>query len=595
MGCFANNDLFQATSELFHDVLSNYSGFFTPDQYHALETLLDTSWAEAHYQRVTQGNHDEDGIHFGLLLLGYGDAKVEDLMERTDDRSQRLLTRLSGLLACRGYPIVDDMVFVPALEFWSTFTETMIDRSFVSEGARDQIWKPYANQHLQAVVLNCWRKIQWPPVDDFAAWDSADRLAFCDARKEVADLLQSLFTLDGKALVSFFVGLLLRHLPTQNWPELEVSAFCLASLSDGFSDRPDYDDQLTRVFSADLFRLLGQAGQLPLRLRQTALSLLERCSEYFTREPRYLPHALNLLFGAVGDALLGEPSAKAISTLCSSCRSLLTAEVSSFISHYRGIRRDQVIDSMAEERIVLAIASIIQAVADEDQKLDCFAQLYAMIKEDHEHALLLKARPPASLDLSNPVLARRVDTVAVRGASHPAEEAALQLAMRSLRCLSSAAKGLQATEEYPIHLDSEPQAHSRSPGLTSIQDDIMNLIATTHRAFSASSEVVEVTCIILRAGFSETEPGPFVFRPDTVVDFLTGGTSQTPRLGTLLGTACSFVGSLYRGPRKPVPQYLSQLLPWLVSLLRALPGKASSVRTMYRLLTRTKKKTPPKK
>jgi hypothetical protein len=47
---------------------------------------------------------------------------------------------------------------------------------------------------------------------------------------------------------------------------------------------------------------------------------------------------------------------------------------------------------------------------------------------------------------------------------------------------------------------------------------------------------------------------------------------ETPRVGTLLSTACSFVGSLYRGPKAYVPGQLVRLLPWVISILQSLPG-----------------------
>ncbi|AEO69005.1 uncharacterized protein THITE_2054084 [Thermothielavioides terrestris NRRL 8126] len=569
INCFADADLFQATAELFSDVLANYSAFFTDEHYDALASLFESPWAAEHYQRLLHGNHQEDGISFGLLLLAYGDAKVQDLMRSTDSRSQRFLESLSGLLAADGYLVGEDTIFVPALEFWSTFVETMIDTTYSDEDAA-QAWKPYADQHLKAVVMNCWRKIQWPPAEVFAEWDSTERVAFGDARKDVSDMLESVFTLEGFSLVSFFTGLFLQGLAARSWPELEASAFCLSALSDCISDDARYDAELSKVFASPFFDLLGQAhGPIPLRLRQTGLGLIERYCEYFERNAQYLPNALNLLFGALGDSVLGGPSARSISTLCSSCRSILTGEAGAFIRHYQTIRSSQVLESLAEERIVLSISSIIQAIKDEEQRLHTFEELYSFLKKDFELAVQLKANPNL-LNLRHPDFLRGLDPPNPQ-AIPPPDDIALQVALRSMRCLASMAKGMQDVKEHPIDLEGDAQTQQANSRLAALQENIMRVLVEVQGVFSTSGEVVEIICNIFRAGFSETEPGPFVFPPDAVTNYFVQQRFETPRIGTLLSTACSFIGSLYRGPKAFVPAQLARLVPWVISILQALP------------------------
>ncbi|KAK4227944.1 putative importin [Podospora fimiseda] len=571
MQCFADQQLLHATAELFSDVLSNYSGFFTPEHYSSLATLFDSQWAAQHYEQLVHGNHTEDGIAFGLFLLAYGDATVHDLVKATDDRSRRFLARLSGLLAADGYLVGEDMIFVPALEFWLTYIETTIDCTYSDEEADVAIWKPYAEEHLKAVIMNCWRKVQWPPAEVFAEWDQNERANFGDARKDVADMLQSVFTLEGLNLISYFTELFLQSLATQSWSELEATIFCLSSLSDCVSEEDDrYDEDLAKVFASGLFDLLSEAqGPIPLRLRQTALSLIERYNEYFERHSEFLPNALNLLFAAVGDPVLGGPAARSISTLCSSCRTILTGEAGAFISHYQTIRNRQVLDSLAEEKIILAIASVIQSIPSEDLRLQTFEQLYDILKKDLQLAVQLKSQPEI-LDLSHPMFLRGYEVTDPQKVPGP-QEIALQIALRSMRCLASMAKGMQDVKEYPIDLESDgPQARPVNQKLSGLQTDIMSALFNIQRTFSACSEAVETICHIFKAGFSETEPGPFVFPPSVITDYFVQQPFGTPRLGALLSTACSFVGSLYRGPRAYVPSQLARLLPWVVGLLQTL-------------------------
>ena len=573
MKCFPNEELFHETAHLFTDVLQNYSSFLTEPHYDALFSLFDTPWAAQLYGQLREDTDNQEAMSFGLLLLAYGDAKLQDLMTSTHEASQRFLDRLVGLLGANGYLVAEDSIFVPALEFWSTFVENMIDHTYSNCTSPDEdesrFWRPYADQHLKNVVINCWRKIQWPSAEVFATWDSDDRAGFSDARIDVADMLNSIFTLNGVTLVTFFVDLFHQSLQAQSWAEVEASEYCLGALSDCVTEKPEYDGELSRVFSAPFFDLLG--GEIPLRLRQTGLSLIERYCEYFERHSDYLPNALNLLFAAVGDSALGAPSAKSISTLCSSCRSILTGETEAFIRHYQIIRSGKVLDSLAEEKIVHAIAAIIQAIPDASTRLLMFEELYRFIKQDIERAAQLKAQP-GILNLSDPNFSRGLESWNSPQPIPPPDEIALQIALRALRCLSNMAKGLQDTKDRVVELDGDGHPEPTDTRLVGIQSDIIALLAGAQQTFSGSGEVVETICNIFRAGFTETEPGPFVFPAEILDDFFTQQPYGTPRLGTLLSTACSFVGSLYRGPRMTVPNHLARLLPWVVGALQALPG-----------------------
>ncbi len=93
----------------------------------------------------------------------------------------------------------------------------------------------------------------------------------------------------------------------------------------------------------------------------------------------------------------------------------------------------------------------------------------------------------------------------------------------------------------------------------------------------ATARWAEAVCSILRAGFSETEAGPFVFPPDLVTTLLAQQTLQTPRIGVFVGTACSFVSSLSSGPAHAAAGSLAGLMPWVISLLQALPGEKDAL------------------
>ncbi|KAL7627124.1 member of the karyopherin-beta [Parahypoxylon ruwenzoriense] len=559
IGCLLVDELYEAAVELLSDALANWQSFFLQDHFESLYSIFESQWSRQKYQAIIQGDFDFDLVQFGTFMLAFGDAQMVEMMDSTNEKAQGFLAGLAGLLSAEGHPVVEDKIFVPTLEFWSAFVENLVDTLYTESSGRLQWDKPPLSQVMQ-VVSSSWRKIQYPSLDEYNSWDSVERGGFAEARKDVADFLQSVYTLSGKPLVSMFADLILQALTNSTWSELEAASFCLGALSDCVSDGTSCDDILTCVFGSPLFELLHQGQNVvPVRARQTCLSLIERYSEYFSNHAESLPAALNLLFSAVGDRHLAVPSSKSIYTLCSSCRSLLTTEVDAFLEQYRSLRDNPEFDSLAEERVVGAIASIIQAVPDDAQKTSAFERLLVFVGIDVDSSLRLWSCEGASLvDPSDP---RPVVPVL-------ALETSLQLAIRALRCLSSIAKGLQAPSEAPVDLVTEDDGTQvqEDTTLSQTQIGIMNTLVRLKDTFSGNSEVVDVICTILRAGFSETEPGPFVFPPQMVTEFITS--TWHSRIAIVVNTASVFVTSLSNGGQKRyIGQILGQLLPWVFGLL----------------------------
>ncbi len=567
---------YNAAADFLVDVLTNYSSFFTEPHYNLIALLLESEWGQERYEALVGGNYDTDFQQFGLMLIAYGDARVVTLMQSGEERHRIMLAKLCGLLNGSGYPVAEDVMFVPALDFWSTFVETMTDSLYSDEGTPPEWMQPALSVVLQAIG-HCWKKIQYPPIEVFTSWDSDERVGFGDARKDVADLLQTVYSLSGRSLISQFVSLLLLAIPTKSWVEIEAAAFCLAALSDCIPDDNQCDDLLDKLFSPAFFNLLnlGEA-HLPVRLRQTTLSLIERYSEYFERHSQFLPAALKLLFDAVGSGTLAAASSKSIATLCSSCRTLLSGEVGAFLGHFQTLHANPRLDSLAEERIFMAISSIIQAIQNEDRRLPFLEQLFLFVRDDVRHCLEMKA-DGGPLNFGDPLVAKGARQCQVKEGQLPVPDEVLsQIAIHSLRCLVSMAKGMQGVAEY-IDLESDAaKALPLAPGgqnFSAIQNEIVGIMAQLQSAFPYSTEVVETMCNILKAGFSETEAGPFVFPANVVTAFFTQQGLQTPQIGMVVRTACSFVSSLTKGPSSTVPGSLANLMQWVVSLLIGLPGK----------------------
>lgn len=99
------------------------------------------------------------------------------------------------------------------------------------------------------------------------------------------------------------------------------------------------------------------------------------------------------------------------------------------------------------------------------------------------------------------------------------------------------------------------------------------VLAQLKDTFSYSTEAVDVLCAIFRTGFPESEPGPFVFPPQMVTEFLTSNWQS--RLSTVVNTASAFLSSLHHGNNKQeeVEAALQKLLQWTLEALHRLNGR----------------------
>ena len=580
IACLVQGDMYGVTVELFSDILANYSRFLSEEDFQLLFALFNSPWSIERYSRLVQGDFEFDSLQYGQFMLGFGDAKVQDLARNIDAASQQFLKALVGLLAAKGHAVAEDRIFVPALEFWSTFVEVIIDALYSGEEHRSVIngnaensqnsddpglfkesskqvaqnWFPTARSYIMQAIECCWRKIQFPPSQIFDDWDSVDRIGFADARKDVADLLQSSYTLTGALLFSLFAKMSIQSLESGAWAELEASLFCLGALAD-CADEDECDTLLEDIFGSALFGILADEGtQVPIRTRQTALFLIGQYNSYFERHTEYLPSALTFLFKALKTPALAGTASRSINSLCSSCRRALTKDLDSFLQQYGEFDPGHSADPLVKERIIGAIAAIVQAITTEEGKKEPVTQLVRFVESDFE---------------------RCIDFEAI-GSIEEAEAVGLE----ALRCLASIARGLQAPGDIPVDLENIGKTGTTmdfwisgdgAPIQTHIQNMIDRLIVTKPQ----SGDVVEAACTIYRAGFTEMLPGPFVFSTDSVSNFLVNTTLSTPRLGAVIRTACSFVSSYAAEPSGRIDDALRKLITWLFGILEDLERKSN--------------------
>ncbi|KAL7808448.1 armadillo-type protein [Trichoderma gracile] len=571
-------DLYNAAAELLVDVLFNWPSLLTEQHYTMLSNMFDTTWFHNRYDLLIQGDFDFESTQLGYVLLAYGEARMQTLIQDETDQNRSILSRLCGLLAADGYPVAEDKIFVPAIEFWSTFTESVSDMDVESA---------FTVSFIFEATSHAWKKIIYPPAEEFHSWDSGDRVGFNEARKDVVDFLQAVYVLIGPKLVETFSTLILTTLTNSAWLELEAAIFCLGGLADCSREDARCDGSLAAVFSSPLFSVL-QSGQehVPARVRQTCLTLIEQYTEYFERNTHLLPTALGLLFNEVPDHSMAIPASKSIHRLCSSCRSHLYPEMDNLLAEYRKLVTTASLDCISREKIIGALAAIAQAIPGDDERYDACSRLLVFIQDDVRKSLEL-ANVTNDGALPQQMEIPCTDIM-------PDEHIGLHVGLRALRCLASMGKGLQSPPDLAIDLEAMSPPKAQSPQLAELQKQVIGIIIEVQNVFSGSSEVTELICSVLRSGFSETEPGPFVLTPEDIVGFLVGHAKDTPRIGVIVSMACSFVSSLSPHKLGQYRKILSDVLAWVIGLLKQLPEPGAEpelvqngIDLVSRLLTRS--------
>lgn len=578
IACLVQPEIYEVTVELFSDVLSNYSQFLDDEDIQLLFSIFRSQWSSKMYDDLIKGDFSFESLLYGQFMIALGDATVQDLAQKTDTETQQFLTALVGLLAVEGWVAAEDQIFVPALEFWSTFVEVMIDSLYSDDSPKSsevtmpalyaqaddlplvagttedstRPWFSTARSFVMMAIERCWRKIQFPQPEYFDAWDSVDKTGFADARKDVADLLQSSYTLTGITLFSMFARMTVQSLSTGAWQELEASLFCLGALADCISEEEATDRVLSSVFGSSLFSVLVDSdATVPARTRQTALLLIGQYRSYFERHVEFLPNTLNFLFKALSTPIISGTASKSILSLCSSCRQSLSLALPMFFQQYVAYVSHGNPDSLVKERVVGAIAAVVQALPRESEKMSPVTQLVQFIEGDLE----------------------KCHTFVLQGNIEGAEAHGLE----ALRCLASIAKGLQVPSDVPVDLDGATGSGPSNQFWTVedgafVQKRIQEIIERVMLLLPQSGDIVEVACSVFRAGFTEKLPGPFVFVPTSVTDFIMKATPLTPRLGAVITTACSLVSSQIIEPSDTTDDLLQKLLTWLVIILQSFGG-----------------------
>lgn len=541
--------MYDATAYFFIDMLTRFPAFFTLSDQSSLGAILSSPLVQSHILALRAGVFDSVQTTFARLLLAYGQAAVQSLAENCDQaNSVQILRNLVDLLGCGANPGADEELCSQCLEFWSTFAQLLEDSTF-TVGDEVPMWMGNAKKYIPDVVRECWIKIRLPQPDIFASWDRNECEAFRELRLEVQDFLQSSIALLGHGIFNDFAHLALESLTNHAWLHLEATLFCLNAFSESVSDEYSVDEALSKLFGSSLFADMTNST-IPTTCKRTAVSLITNYTAFFERHHDYLPAMLNFLFESVKTPAIANVAATAIYASCWACRKALVSKLGAFLHQHEILLTWQGVEASTKEKVIGAIAAIVQAVPAEEERLDYLDNLLYFVERDVQ----------ASLNLLEKY---RYEESQARG-------------LCALRCLVKMGKAFQVPDDVAIDLEAnfDPSTlWAQGARLSLTQAKIVRLVDNVTKSGSSDSHVMEAACQILRTGYKEIAPGPFVFPPSVTEKLVLSSDLTTARLDYILSTAGALLSKHKSNQTVEISKAADAFLIHVLYLIHEMQGK----------------------
>lgn len=441
-----------------------------------------------------------------------------------------------------GFPYVDHNLTMFLLEFWGTYADTLLENEELISQSGSVITR---------IIEILWNKSTLPVHEQKIHWTSDSWEGFDSFRKDFWEFLDATYVIVGTPLFQTLVKNILDQLNNgqNNWEKLEASLSCINALSDNITSQSEVETQLiSQLLQSSLLEQLSNLNDM--HIKTTGVNFIGSYDAFFEEsagKPFLFP-ALDYLFKALSISKISTTASRSIQKLCSSCRGYLSNALPSFFDTYRNMSLYEILNNTSHERTVFAISFVIQAVSDIDVKAGYVNELITLILGQIEKVYAdYEATPPE------------------------AREEEFKKICSLLKCLGNIGKGLQVPDEVEYgERDDDINEISFTKqywdadkfGIRKKLLQAMKIFAIERESFRTSVNVCENCCAILKSGFSENLPGPFVFPIDTVLEFIKAKYSIGPSAcySSLIDLSCCFVSSYSVGSSSIPADYLNSLL-----------------------------------
>ncbi|KAF3479426.1 uncharacterized protein GIQ15_06402 [Arthroderma uncinatum] len=228
---------------------------------------------------------------------------------------------------------------------------------------------------------------------------------------------------------------------------------------------------------------------------------------------------------------------------------------SGFIDKFHQLCSKTSLSDSTLERVAEGIAAVIQAS-----------------EHDSEKAVSL-------LKLLNPLLQEA--QAACQQASNGQYEEGLERSLIAMKCTASIGMGIRAPDDDVIDLDtqeSQPKSDSfwvSDPLGISVTETVIRILDTLVGQFPNDSYLIEATCDVLKAGYTEKHPGPYVLPSQVTTHFVKATNILSPRFSNVMATATAFLASHASNPLAIEPE-VTELTIHTATLIQSLAVSADS-------------------
>lgn len=508
--------------ELLTETLSNQPKLLTMHHLNGILDFLISPHAEQYAMTLLNGGDEFETMRFLELLTQYASVEQANILTREPhEKHGKVLFLLYKLFHGEGYPGVEDVMITTLLEYWTEAADNV--NELIMEGGLEETNEVMKRNFMQ-VIIECHDRLRYPGPETLKEWDDDDLTYFNTFRRDFTDYLLASYPLLGVGVIERLQESAVAALNAENWDSFEVSMFCLASLSEGVFYNEHADNILRTLFHAPIFmEIWMNQRDVPLKTRQTLSEVVARYTQYFNRDHVLLPPVLSFLFNSLGVPACTQAASKAISKLCRDCRKSLPAYVDEFVGRFDQLRSNITIPAHALERVAEGVAAVIQAVPSDATKASLLTRILNPLYEQAVMARQEKQNGQYDIGLST--------------------------ALMVARCTASIGKGLRSPEENVIDLDNEgPVSQTKNfwtldQAGVQVQTCVMGILDAVVSEFPNDGEIIETACDVLKAGFTEQSPGPYVLPPNVTVRFVKAVSANSPRFSTLMGTASAFLAA----------------------------------------------------
>ncbi|KAM5442252.1 member of the karyopherin-beta [Microsporum ferrugineum] len=550
---FAVETLAMPVMELFAETIANQYKLVDNDHLNAILEFI-VGPGEKYALALVNGEYDEESMRFMDLLLRFAALDQSNIIITgpSDEKREKVLFLLYKLFHAPGFAQVEDCAVIMLLEFWtevaSDIDELVLDGVLViSEEVK---------QKLARVITEGYDKLRYPTHEVAQSWDDNELKLFNYFRREFTDYLLEVYPLLGVDVIRHILEQASSAIAKQDWDAFEVAIYCLGSLAESVAENEHADPLLDSLFCSDVFESVCYGHkEIPLKSRQTMADMIDHYTPYLARNGKLLAPVLNFLFSSLDFPSCDQVASRSISSLCQSCRKFLPMHSQGFIDKFHQLCSKASLGDSTLERVAEGIAAVIQAT-----------------ELDSEKAMGL-------LKLLNPLLLEA--QAACQQASNGQYEEGLERSLIAMRCTASIGMGIRAPDDDIIDLDAqEPQPTTNSfwvsdPLGISVTETVIRILDTLVGQFPNESYMIEATCDVLKAGYTEKQPGPYVFPSQVTVRFVKATNISSPRFSNVMATATAFLASHASNPGV-IEQEVTELTMHTAALIQSLTASPSS-------------------